>query len=266
MKTRLGNKCKEEIYEKVSHPEVTVRKCEEVFFKLIQDRLGSEYIPYSEKENNMISEDSRSKNIEPSVKPIFSAGVSANNQDNYLAKTGVSEPAPSEDNGNLEYWKEMQNDEYFEKHDWYGKKYGGLKLFGDDMGIINNYTNLSKSMNTVVIGCGYGRESVNIGPHVNHIYGIDVSETILNKAVEFTKQNGVYNFTPVLADNWEESIPENIDFVYTFVVFQHLSKSLVRNYISGLRKKLNAGGRFQIFVKLTRMCSLIVSYICKVWA
>ncbi len=244
MKTRLGNKCKEEIYEKVSHPEVTVRKCEEVFFKLIQDRLGSEYIPYSEKENNMISEDSRSKNIEPSVKPIFSAGVSANNQDNYLAKTGVSEPAPSEDNGNLEYWKEMQNDEYFEKHDWYGKKYGGLKLFGDDMGIINNYTNLSKSMNTVVIGCGYGRESVNIGPHVNHIYGIDVSETILNKAVEFTKQNGVYNFTPVLADNWEESIPENIDFVYTFVVFQHLSKSLVRNYISGLRKKLNAGGRF----------------------
>ena len=150
-------------------------------------------------------------------------------------------PAPK--TSNVSYWKQLQDNNYFENHQWYGKLNDGLKIVGNDYEFISKYVNLNKEMNVVVVGCGYGREAALIAPHVKMVYGVDVSETILNKASHFLSENNIHNFTPVLAEEWENKIPENIDFVYCIVVFQHLTKDLTRAYINGLGNKLNDNGK-----------------------
>jgi len=132
----------------------------------------------------------------------------------------------------------------FELHHYYGRSQGRFELLGDDVATIERYKPLTPDMNVVVIGCGYGRESAMIAPHVRHVYGIDVSRTILDKAEKFVTSKGVSNFTSVLAEQWKDSIPAGIDIVYSMVVFQHLTRDLVRDYVNGLAAKLLPLGVF----------------------
>jgi len=160
---------------------------------------------------------------------------------------------------NLQYWKEMQNQNYFEKQNLsllmnYGKE-EYQRLFGNcepqklrdtsqnDRELIDSFITLHELMTTAVIGCGYGRETLAIAPSVKHVYGIDVSHIILDKAQEFLASNNLFNFTPVLADKWFKLTPPYLDFVYSVTVFQHLTKDLVRDYIFGLTKKLSPRGQ-----------------------
>jgi len=141
---------------------------------------------------------------------------------------------------NLDHWKQLQDNQYFEKHQYYA----GLKAYGTDFETINKYTSLSKEMNVVIIGCGYGRETLLIAPHVKHVYGIDVNRTILDKADKYLAERGITNFTSVLAEDWKSAVPGNIDLVYSIVVFQHLTRDLVKDYVNGLAKKLSPNGKF----------------------
>ena len=145
---------------------------------------------------------------------------------------------------NLEHWKKMQEKDYFEKHSCYNAQDGELKIFGDDVDLINRHLKLTPEMKVVVIGCGYGRESALIAPHVAHVYGIDVSELILQKTRKFLGRHGVNNFTPVLAERWEMEIPSGIDLVFSHAVFQHLTRDLVKDYVGGLAAKLSPQGKF----------------------
>lgn len=160
----------------------------------------------------------------------------------YLTKFGRT-PSDAAAKNNVPYWQKMQEQGYFENHPLYGNEHNGLALFGADAEMIGNYTSLTKNMNVVVIGCGYGREATLIAPHVRHVYGIDVSDVILDKARQFTAAHAVTNFTAVHAERWQLEIPYGIDLVYTMVVFQHLTRDLVRSYISGLAQKLSSDGR-----------------------
>ncbi len=141
---------------------------------------------------------------------------------------------------NLEYWQQLQDNQYFEKHQYYA----GLKAYGTDCETLGKYTSLSKEMTVVVIGCGYGRETLFIAPRVKHVYGIDVNRTILDKADKFLAERGITNFTSVLAQDWKRFVPSNIDLVYSIVVFQHLTRDLVKDYVHGLAKKLSPNGIF----------------------
>lgn len=148
-----------------------------------------------------------------------------------------------EKKSNLVFWQEMQNDDYFENHMYYGQGKKELPLYGDDLELIGRFVELKKEMTVAVIGCGYGRESVLISPHVKRIYGIDVNQKILNKAKRYVREKGVYNFIPVLAHSWQSAITDDLDFVFEITVFQHLTKDLTKDYIDGMRKKLKKNGR-----------------------
>jgi len=143
---------------------------------------------------------------------------------------------------NIESWKKLQNQGYFENHPCYKKRNGQLFSFGDDIEIIRNYTSLSTDKKVAVIGCGYGRETAMIAPLVQHVWGIDVSDLILEKAKQFLKLNGIENFSPILADSWKSDLPDNLDLVYCYIVFQHLTKDLTRDYIMGMKEKLSKKG------------------------
>lgn len=143
---------------------------------------------------------------------------------------------------NLAHWKEMQNKNYFDNHFVYLDEKKRLKDFGDDLEWIERRRPLDKTMNVVVLGCGYGRETAMIAPKVQHVFGIDVSQRILSKCERRLRSKGIDNFTGIAADTWKAGIPHGIDFVYCITVFQHLTRDLVEDYLRGLRKKLSPGG------------------------
>jgi SAM-dependent methyltransferase len=144
---------------------------------------------------------------------------------------------------NVEHWKRLQDRDYFEHHPCYQ----GLHAFGSDaVEAIERFIPLERSQKVVVIGCGYGRDTVQIAPRVDHVWGIDVSRRILDKALAFTREQGVENFTPVLADEYKEGIPDGIDIVFSVVVMQHLTRYLVREYFALLAAKLASRGVFVV--------------------
>jgi len=157
---------------------------------------------------------------------------------------GAAGPGPGL-RSNLVYWQQIQDKGYFETHPCYQGLNDSPDLGADEV-LIQKYIPLDKAMRVVVIGCGYGRETLRIAPHVAQVYGIDVNQTILDKAVNFLAERGVRNFTPVPAERWKEIVPQGIDLVYSIVVFQHLTKDLVRDYVFGLADKLAPGGRFLV--------------------
>ncbi len=144
---------------------------------------------------------------------------------------------------NLPYWQTLQEQEYFEHH----RKYNGLTRFGtESYDKITEHTELNTSNEVVIIGCGYGRETIQIAPYVKHVYGVDVSDTILDKARVFAESNDVKNFTGVLAENWIYNTPMKVDLIFSIAVMQHLTKDLVRDYLCKSSIKLAKGG-FLIF-------------------
>lgn len=105
---------------------------------------------------------------------------------------------------NLAFWQQLQDDGYFEKHPLYR---GLMDIDGDDVVVIETFRRLTPESVAVVIGCGYGRETAQIAPRVRHVYGIDVNDAILTKAVAYLSQRGISNFTPVAAERYKTRSP-----------------------------------------------------------
>jgi SAM-dependent methyltransferase len=145
---------------------------------------------------------------------------------------------------NLDVWKRLQDGGYFENHPCYK----GISDFGGEESLqaIEWFLPIEPEMRVAVIGCGYGRETLKIAPRVKQVFGIDVSEVILDKAVKFLSEHGVSNFVPVLADSFAQKIPPGLDVVFSIVVMQHLTRDLVRNYFIELGRKLTIGGSFVV--------------------
>ncbi|MEZ0369009.1 MAG: class I SAM-dependent methyltransferase [Candidatus Sericytochromatia bacterium] len=142
---------------------------------------------------------------------------------------------------NLVYWQQMQEQGYFDTHAQYVTP-TGLWREGRDLERIQRYLSLDKAQLVAVIGCGYGRESALICPHVGHVWGIDVTTSLLARAQADLQARGITNFTPVLAADWSAGLPDKLDLVYCYTVFQHLTKHLVVQYIEGLADRLSPGG------------------------
>ena len=133
----------------------------------------------------------------------------------------------------------MQENDYFNKHTHF-KGYPGTAP--EALPAIRRFRQLMSTDNVVIIGCGYGRETRIIAPKVGWVWGIDVNDKILRKAVKVLSEEGVDNFTPVLAEEYKECIPTLIDIVYSIVVVQHITRDLTRDYILTLSERLSLDG------------------------
>jgi SAM-dependent methyltransferase len=143
---------------------------------------------------------------------------------------------------NLHNWQRLQERDYFGGHPCYHRADGSLNTDADDDRTLSRYLKLEDKRRVAVIGCGFGREVAVIAPKVGHVWGIDVTPGILDKAQAFLAERGVANFTPVLAERWKEDLPADLDLVYSVIVFQHLTRDLVRDYILNLPGKLGPTG------------------------
>jgi SAM-dependent methyltransferase len=178
------------------------------------------------------------------LQPGREIGIGNRSKSPRIMRLMGSSPMADAARSNLDVWKKLQSENYFEKHPCYK----GISDFGGEEAAraINWFLPLRSDMKVAVIGCGYGRETLKLAPLVGHIYGIDVSETILNKAVGYLSERGIKNFTPVLAESFAQTMPSGLDVVFSIVVMQHLTRDLVRNYFVELGKKLTPGGGFVV--------------------
>lgn len=112
-----------------------------------------------------------------------------------------------------------------------------------DLGVIEHVISLNKDMVAVVIGCGYGRETIAISKAVKLVYGIDVSEKVLSLFRTFARQHSVDNAVPIMADNYESSFDGlELDLVYSVNVFQHISRKQTFDYVRYFVKRLKNNG------------------------
>lgn len=169
-----------------------------------------------------------------------------------LAQAAEDARARAPQKSNLTHWRRIQDGGYFENHSQRGTwRYDAERaeytvVSHKDRAYIEAFGELTSDDVVVVIGCGFGREILQIAPHVQHVYGIDVEPGILEKARKFLHEHGIENITLIQATDWEAKIPTGITLVYSITVFQHLTKDLTCSYIRGLGGKLAAAGRFVV--------------------
>jgi ubiquinone/menaquinone biosynthesis C-methylase UbiE len=98
----------------------------------------------------------------------------------------------------------------------------------------------------VEIGCGTGRMSEFLADHFKSVLGLDISAEMVRQAVGRVKKSNV-NF---LTTNGTTLPVSNVDFVFSFIVFQHMpSRSIVKKNLQQVLKALKPGGVAKIQVR-----------------
>jgi ubiquinone/menaquinone biosynthesis C-methylase UbiE len=93
-------------------------------------------------------------------------------------------------------------------------------------------------------GCGVGRLTRALADHFPESWGIDISPTMIRMAQDFHKDQERCKFCvnqggdlPMFRDGY-------FGFIYTSIVFQHIEKKYVENYLLELVRLLKPGGVF----------------------
>ena len=91
-------------------------------------------------------------------------------------------------------------------------------------------------------GCGVGRCTLPLAQRCDHVYGVDVSPSMLAQARENGAARGVANVSFVRADDDLSQVPDGVDLVHCVLVFQHIRRRRGEQIFSRLVDKLAEGG------------------------
>jgi 2-polyprenyl-3-methyl-5-hydroxy-6-metoxy-1,4-benzoquinol methylase len=93
------------------------------------------------------------------------------------------------------------------------------------------------SIKALDFGCGVGRLSLSLAPHVEHVTGIDISAPHLVHARQRTEQTGVRNVTFETIDG-----PSRFDLIISLIVLQHNPPPVMVVILDKLLSRLTHGG------------------------
>lgn len=142
---------------------------------------------------------------------------------------------------NVREWQALQEADYFKNHKYYQ---GGDFENGFDLGQIPKYITLGPEMTALIIGAGYGRDTVFIARAVRMVYCIDVkSEKLEALQAAYLRRKAVANYINLVYEpGWDGEL-EPLDFAYCFTVFQHITRDITADYFRGVAAKLKETGR-----------------------
>ncbi len=105
---------------------------------------------------------------------------------------------------------------------------------------------LKTKQKALEIGGGVGRLTF---PHAylfEEVHAVDVSKTMLRKLQKRAKETSIKNIKTYLPnDKWDQ--PEFVDYVYSFLVFQHIEDfNVIKDYILKIAKTLKHSGGAQL--------------------
>jgi ubiquinone/menaquinone biosynthesis C-methylase UbiE len=93
------------------------------------------------------------------------------------------------------------------------------------------------------LGCGVGRVAKYLAPFVRELHGVDVSENMVRYAKENCRELGNVHIKVNNGKDLSLYSDGTFDFVYSFLVFQHLEKEDALTYITEVYRVLKNGGR-----------------------
>jgi ubiquinone/menaquinone biosynthesis C-methylase UbiE len=101
--------------------------------------------------------------------------------------------------------------------------------------------------NALEIGFGGGRLLAQSAKCFKHVYGIDIHRNFL-MTNKFLTSQGIKNFSLLHRDDMNELTDNSIDFIYSFIVFQHFdSLNEVEFYLQNIKRLLNRRGIAHIY-------------------
>jgi SAM-dependent methyltransferase len=107
---------------------------------------------------------------------------------------------------------------------------------------------LDPSAEILEIGCGVGRLLVPLAERVAVAHGVDISPVMIEKSKEYAAD--APNVKTALTDgSLAHFANESLDFVFSFIVFQHIpGRAPIRRYVEEAARVLKPGGvfRFQV--------------------
>lgn len=153
---------------------------------------------------------------------------------------------------NRRQWEANHRDfRYFAEHPDYGRPVSCESLMDDksfyESTIRGRYQIDPTDRIVCEIGIGYGRLSASFRT-ARHIYGIDVSQELFRTTAKYLELKGISEdkFTLLLSDDYKHQISNSGDFVFSFIVFQHIPKSFQVDYLRFFADWLNPGGQMLI--------------------
>jgi SAM-dependent methyltransferase len=99
----------------------------------------------------------------------------------------------------------------------------------------------------IEIGCGIGRLLVPHSRRFSEVRGVDVSPTMLAGARAVAEEQGQHNVRTYLPHEAWDVPPANADYVYSYLVFQHITEPrAIAEYATRTARALRKGGIAQL--------------------
>jgi SAM-dependent methyltransferase len=99
------------------------------------------------------------------------------------------------------------------------------------------------------LGCGIGRLAFPLAHHFRQVIGVDITRGMVQRASSFANDNGIKNASFVAISSPEDLLDQtgeysgNCDFIYSLLVFQHISEfSIIESYLHVIRTLLHKRG------------------------
>lgn len=102
--------------------------------------------------------------------------------------------------------------------------------------------------NAIDFGCGVGRLTIHMAKVMGHVYGVDISSGMLDKARKHIAENGLQNIS------FSTIIPDvETDWINSFIVFQHIPPKEGYRLLAELLSHLRGGGYFHYILQYIRL-------------
>jgi ubiquinone/menaquinone biosynthesis C-methylase UbiE len=107
-----------------------------------------------------------------------------------------------------------------------------------------------EELTVLEIGCGVGRQTRALAKRFKHVYALDVSPEMIQRAAE--NLHDYTNVTLIVGSGVDlKDVPtSSVDLVFTFVVFQHITdREITHNYFREASRVLRPKGMFLFQVR-----------------
>jgi SAM-dependent methyltransferase len=106
-------------------------------------------------------------------------------------------------------------------------------------------------------GCGVGRLTIPLAQRAREVVAVDIAPSMIERAREHTAAAGLNNVHFALSDASLSRVEGRFDFVYSFIVFQHIPPNIGYDLFRQLLGKLAPGGFGALHVTYGRRASLV---------
>jgi SAM-dependent methyltransferase len=141
-------------------------------------------------------------------------------------------------------WRQRTVDTYDQSAVELAEYFKGIGPRVEDIRLAFDLAGNPKDARVVEIGCGDGRDAIEILKYAEHYLGFDISKKLIDIAKD-KAPSGKF----VVADATEFVFEDELDIVFAFASLLHLNKKEVKSVCAKVCAALKEGGVFYISVK-----------------